>query len=57
MDYVDKYVDILLYADDIVLISDNPDKLQNMLDNLYNWSRKWRIKFNCKKTSLQKERY
>ena len=32
---------ILLYADDIVLISPTPEKLQSMLDVVGNWCRKW----------------
>ena len=35
-------ISLLLYADDIVLLADNPDDLQAMLDTLYEHSRKWR---------------
>ncbi len=43
---------ILLYADDIVLISDCEEDLQKMLDKVYDWSRKWRVKFNIKKSNI-----
>ena len=35
----DLMVSILLYADDIILISDTPDGLQTMLDTLHGWSK------------------
>ena len=40
---------ILLYADDIVLISPTPEKLQSMLDVVGNWCRKWGMQVNAKK--------
>ena len=40
---------ILLYADDIVLISPTPEKLQSMLDVVGNWCRKWGVQVNAKK--------
>ena len=43
---------ILLYADDIVLISPTPQKLQSMLDVVGNWCRKWGIQVNAKKTQV-----
>ena len=43
-------VSILLYADDIVLLAPTEEDLQSMLDVLSNWSSKWRIFVNKKKT-------
>ena len=43
-------VSILMYADDIALISETPDGLQNQLDALYNWCADWRMKINVKKS-------
>ncbi len=34
---------ILLYADDIVLLSDTEEVLQTLLDKVYQWSLKWKI--------------
>ena len=45
-------VSILLYADDIVVLSENEDNLQCILDTIYSWSRKNLIKFNEKKSNV-----
>ncbi len=45
-------ISILLYADDIVLISDSEIGLQRLLDKVYDWSLKWRIKFNVNKSNV-----
>ena len=45
-------VPILLYADDIALLSESEDDIQKMLDILYEWSRKWRLQVNCSKTKV-----
>lgn len=45
-------IDILMYADDIALISESEESLQNMLNSLYQWSKKWQIKFNHNKTNV-----
>ena len=42
-------VQLLLYADDIVLISDTQKDLQSMLDCVTEYSRKWRFRVNPKK--------
>lgn len=43
---------ILLYADDIVVFSDSPEGLQNGLDHLYEYCRRWKLKINVQKTKI-----
>ncbi len=43
---------ILLYADDIVLLSDTEEELRKRFDKVYQWSLKWKIKFNAKNLIL-----
>ena len=43
---------ILLYADDICLLAPTPEKLQNMLDVVSDWCRKWGMQINTKKTQI-----
>ena len=43
---------ILIYADDIVLISESEQGLQQMLQKVYDWSQKWMIKFNARKSNI-----
>ena len=47
-----KSVSILLYADDIVLITESEESLQKMLDSVYNWCQKWQLNINCSKTQI-----
>ena len=47
-----KSVSILLYADDIVLISESEESLQKMLDSVHNWCQKWQLNINCSKTQI-----
>ena len=42
----------LLYADDIVLITDNRYKLQQMLDTVTKYAQKWRFELNPKKSEV-----
>ena len=42
----------LLFADDIVLISENETNLQKMLDIVYKWCQKWRLSINKDKTKI-----
>ena len=48
----DMHICILLYADDIVLISENEQNLQNMLDHVNAWCLKWQMKINPDKTKV-----
>ena len=45
-------VPILLYADDIVLISENEDDLQCMLNIVSEWCKKWRLVVNRDKSNI-----
>ena len=45
-------VHCLLYADDIVLLSTCPNELQIMLNRCAEYGKKWRLKFNAKKTEI-----
>ena len=47
-----RHICCLLYADDIILLSENEDNLQAMLDRLDRWCKNWRLKVNCDKTQV-----
>ena len=42
----------LLYADDLVLISENETGLQNMLNVLEDWTKCWQLNINCDKSKV-----
>ena len=48
----DDNISILLYADDIALLSLSEEGLQHQLDTLENWCDRWRISVNLDKTSV-----
>lgn len=50
--YDGRNIGILMYADDVVLISETADGLQKQLDILNNWCNKWQIELNSEKTSV-----
>ena len=45
-------ISILLYADDIVLISKDEKSLQKMLNFTHQWCKKWRMDINADKTQV-----
>ena len=47
-----QFINILLYADDIVLLTDNEHDLQFLLLIVENWCRKWRLEVNLTKTNI-----
>ena len=47
-----KMVDGLLYADDVVLLADSPEALQTMIDKVDDFSKKWRMELNLKKSEV-----
>ena len=48
----DTQICILLYADDIVLISETEQNLQKMLDHVGYWCNKWQMKVNIDKIKI-----
>ena len=46
------FVNILLYADDIVLMTANENDLQLLLIIVENWCRRWRLEVNLTKTNI-----
>ena len=48
----DDYVSLLMYADDIILMSNTARGLQSLLDCLDNWCRKWNMHINENKTKV-----
>ena len=42
----------LLYADDLLLLSDTEDNMQRMLDYVSNWCNKWRLRINYTKSAI-----
>ena len=51
-DIYDMIIDIILYADDILLLSNTKEGLQKMLDVTQKYGEKWEIKFNPDKTTF-----
>ena len=47
-----KKVAILMYADDIVIITDNPQDLKKGLQIASEFGKKWRCRYNAKKTQV-----
>ena len=45
-------INILLYADDIVLLAKNEHDMQDLLLIVENWCRNWRLEINLTKTNL-----
>ena len=45
-------INILLYADDMVLMADSEHDLQKLLDLLHDWCSKWRLSLNRDKTQI-----
>ena len=43
---------LLLYADDVILLSDSSTKLQNALDVTQNYSNRWKLKINVIKSKI-----
>jgi hypothetical protein len=49
---LDINIDLLMYADDIVLLAENENSLQRMLNCVSDWTNKWRISLNESKTQV-----
>ncbi len=50
--YGNSKVDILAYADDLVLMAENEEDLQSMITCLHTYCRKWRLSVNTNKTQI-----
>ena len=48
----DLLINILLYADDIVLLAENEHDLQELLFVIEKWCKKWRLEVNLTKTNI-----
>ena len=46
------YLFYIIYADDIVRISDTEVNLQYMLDSMHYWCHKWKLKLNIDKSNV-----
>ena len=51
-----KNISILMYADDIVLLAENPIDMQNMLNEVNEWCTIWQMKVNMSKTKIMEIR-
>ena len=45
-------LNMLLYADDMVIMAETEDNLQLLLDQVYSWCKMWRLKVNVSKTKV-----
>ena len=50
--YKDLFLNILLYADDIILMTSNENDLQFLLNVVEQWCHKWRLEVNLTKTNI-----
>ena len=42
----------LLYADDLLIIGQSAEQLQDLLDSMYGWCRKWKLLINVSKSNI-----
>ena len=49
---MNKKISCLMYADDLVILSETPSGLQTCLQNLHQYTEKWDLKLNTKKTKV-----
>ena len=45
-------INALMYADDLILISETKEVLQNQIDKLCEYCVKWKLNINTKKTKI-----
>ena len=48
----DENVSILMYADDVVILSENVENMQTMINYVNQWCTKWKMKINLKKSKI-----
>ena len=49
-------INSLLYADDLVIVSESEEDLQSQLNVLLEWCQKWRMRINIDKTKVVHDR-
>lgn len=49
---VKKITVLIMYADDILLLSESPESLQNILDTLHEYCNDWKLSVNVCKTKI-----
>ena len=42
----------LMFADDLAAVTNNPEKMQDIIDTIYNWCRKWGLVANLSKCAM-----
>ena len=52
LDEKENKINMLMYADDLIILSDSKAGLQKQLDKLENYCSKWKLKINNKKTKV-----
>ena len=50
--YLNDIINILVFADDVVVLAENPDDLQILLDIVSQWCSKWRLSTNNDKSAV-----
>ena len=45
-------LNLLIYADDIVLLTETEKDMQSLLSIVQNWCQKWRLEINLEKTNI-----
>ena len=48
----DLQIKLLMYADDLAIVSESEEDLQSMVNSLYDWCKKWRMRVNVSKTKI-----
>ena len=51
-EFQNSFINILLYADDIILLAANENDLQFLLNIVENWCHRWRLEVNLTKTNI-----
>ena len=52
MPFGDRKISILLYADDIAILSETPIEMQIILNEINDWCKIWKMKMNMDKTKV-----
>ena len=50
--YHDVYVNCLLYADDLMILSENKEDMQKALNELSSYCKSWKLKINMNKSKI-----